>query len=307
MLAGIYYGAQYGGSTTAILINMPGESVLGRDRDRRLPDGAAGPRRSGAGHRRARLVLRRHGRDASWSLFAPPLTAVALEFGPAEYFSLMVARPGLVGRARARLGPQGARDDRARAAARPGRHRHLHRRAALHARPSANLPTGSTSSRSRSACSASPRSCAISRTSTSATWRSGDVSGLMPTPRRSAPHRGARSCAAPSLGSLLGILPGGGASWPRSPPTRSKRSVSSTPERFGKGAIEGVAGPGIGQQCRRADLVHPDADARHSGQPGHGADDRRDDHPGHRPGPERRHRTSRRCSGASSPRCGSAT
>ena len=63
MLAGIYYGAQYGGSTTAILINLPGESSLGGDRDRRLPDGQAGPGRAGAGHRRAGLVLRRHGGD----------------------------------------------------------------------------------------------------------------------------------------------------------------------------------------------------------------------------------------------------
>ena len=43
MLAGIYYGAQYGGSTTAILINLPGEAPRGH-RDRRLPDGRrAGP------------------------------------------------------------------------------------------------------------------------------------------------------------------------------------------------------------------------------------------------------------------------
>ena len=41
MLSGIYYGAQYGGSTTAILINLPGEILLGGDRDRRLPDGQA--------------------------------------------------------------------------------------------------------------------------------------------------------------------------------------------------------------------------------------------------------------------------
>ena len=41
MLAGIYYGAQYGGSTTAILVNIPGEIVLGRHHARRPPDGAA--------------------------------------------------------------------------------------------------------------------------------------------------------------------------------------------------------------------------------------------------------------------------
>ena len=60
MLSGIYYGAQYGGSTTAILVNLPGEIVVGGHRARRLPDGAAGQGRPRARHRRHRLVLRRH-------------------------------------------------------------------------------------------------------------------------------------------------------------------------------------------------------------------------------------------------------
>jgi TctA family transporter len=61
MLAGIYYGAQYGGSTTAILVNMPGEAPRSSPRSTatRWP---AGPRRRRARHRRDRLVLRRHGR-----------------------------------------------------------------------------------------------------------------------------------------------------------------------------------------------------------------------------------------------------
>ncbi len=67
MLAGIYYGAQYGGSTTAILINMPGESssaVTAIDGYQMARKGRAG---CGARHRRDRLVLRRHGRRPSWS------------------------------------------------------------------------------------------------------------------------------------------------------------------------------------------------------------------------------------------------
>ena len=55
MLAGIYYGAQYGGSTTSILVNIPGEAVLGRDLPGRLPDGAPGPGGSGARDRGDRL------------------------------------------------------------------------------------------------------------------------------------------------------------------------------------------------------------------------------------------------------------
>ena len=96
MLAGIYYGAQYGGSTTAILINVPGESSLGGDRDRRLPDGAPGPRRR---RRSPPPAWARSSPAASARIviaaFAPPLTELAFKFGPAEYFSLMVL--GLIG------------------------------------------------------------------------------------------------------------------------------------------------------------------------------------------------------------------
>ena len=96
MLAGIYYGAQYGGSTTAILLNMPGEVVVGRHLPRRLPDGAQGPGRRGAGHRGARLVLRRHGRDhPGRRVGAAAVASSRCKFGPADYFSLMVL--GLIG------------------------------------------------------------------------------------------------------------------------------------------------------------------------------------------------------------------
>ena len=56
MLAGIYYGAQYGGSTTSILVNIPGEADVGGDDARRLPDGAsrAGPVRRWRSPRSAR-------------------------------------------------------------------------------------------------------------------------------------------------------------------------------------------------------------------------------------------------------------
>ena len=62
MLAGIYYGSQYGGSTTAILVNLPAKR-LGRHGARRISDGAAGTGGRRARHRRDRLVLRRHRRD----------------------------------------------------------------------------------------------------------------------------------------------------------------------------------------------------------------------------------------------------
>ena len=64
MFGGIYYGAMYGGSTTSILLEHAGRVRLDRHRHRRQHDGAQGPRRPGAGHRRHRLVRRRHHRHA---------------------------------------------------------------------------------------------------------------------------------------------------------------------------------------------------------------------------------------------------
>jgi putative tricarboxylic transport membrane protein len=90
MLAGIYYGAQYGGSTTAILINLPGESssvVTAIDGYQMAKQGRAGQALATAA-----LGSFFAGSVATFivALFAPPLANVALQFGPAEYFSLMV-------------------------------------------------------------------------------------------------------------------------------------------------------------------------------------------------------------------------
>ena len=65
MFAGIYYGGMYGGSTTSILLNTPGESALDRHRPRRQQDGQARARRGGAGDRRHRLLRGRHHRARS--------------------------------------------------------------------------------------------------------------------------------------------------------------------------------------------------------------------------------------------------
>src|SRR4249919_72166 len=94
MLAGIYYGARYGGSTTAILVNIPGESssvVTTLDGHQMARQGRAGPALGIAaiGSFFAGCVS-----TLLIAFAAPPLAAIALQFGPAEYFSLMVC--GLV-------------------------------------------------------------------------------------------------------------------------------------------------------------------------------------------------------------------
>ncbi|PWT89966.1 MAG: hypothetical protein C5B56_06250, partial [Proteobacteria bacterium] len=95
LLAGIYYGAQYGGSTTSILVNMPGEAssvVTTIDGYQMARAGRAGPALgiaaigSFVGGCIATLLI---------ALFAPALAKVALQFNPEAYFSLMLF--GLVG------------------------------------------------------------------------------------------------------------------------------------------------------------------------------------------------------------------
>ena len=90
MLAGIYYGSQYGGSTTSILINVPGEAasvVTTLDGYQMARQGRAGVAlaTSAIGSFFAGTVA-----TLLLALFAPPLAEFALKFGPADYFSLMV-------------------------------------------------------------------------------------------------------------------------------------------------------------------------------------------------------------------------
>ena len=90
MLAGIYYGAQYGGSTTAILVNLPGETsavVTCIDGYQMARQGRAGPA----------LAIAAIGSFFAGTvgtlliaLFGPPLAEIALKFGAPEYFSLML-------------------------------------------------------------------------------------------------------------------------------------------------------------------------------------------------------------------------
>ena len=90
MLSGIYYGSQYGGSTTALLVNLPGEAasvVTSLDGYQMARNGQAGKALAAAaiGSFFAGTVA-----TVLIALFAPPLAEIALKFGPAEYFSLMV-------------------------------------------------------------------------------------------------------------------------------------------------------------------------------------------------------------------------
>jgi putative tricarboxylic transport membrane protein len=241
MLAGIYYGAQYGGSTTAILVNLPGESssaVTAIDGYQMARQGRAGPALASAA-----LGSFFAGSVATFLLvlFAPPLTVLALRFGPAEYFSLVVLglissvalAHGSVLKALAMivlgllLGLIGT---------------DIYTGAARFTLGQLELADGlnfvalavgvfGIAEILRNLENEHDRAVAMRR-----------VSGLMPS------RDDLRRIVAPVLrgtvlGSFLGVLPGGGHVLASFAAYTLEKKISTTPERFGKGAIEGVAAP----------------------------------------------------------------
>ncbi|MHA6686726.1 tripartite tricarboxylate transporter permease [Mesorhizobium sp. A556] len=241
MLSGIYYGAQYGGSTTAILINMPGESSSAVT----AIDGYQMARKGRAGVALATAAIGSFfaGTVSTFlvALFAPPLTAIALKFGAAEYFSLMVV--GLVssialahgsivkalgmvvlglllglvgtdiytGTPRFTLGIREYADGLNFVAV------------AVGVFGIAEILRNLENEKGRDVLMAK-------------------VSGLMPT-RDDFKRMAAPIVRGTVIGSALGILPGGGALLASFASYTVEKRASKNPEEFGQGAIEGVAGP----------------------------------------------------------------
>lgn len=241
MLAGIYYGAQYGGSTTAILINLPGEAssvVTAIDGYQMARQG-----RAGAALMTAALGSFFAGTVATLliAFFAPPLAEVALTFSPAEYFSLMVV--GLV-------------------ASVVLAHGSLLKAIAmivlglLLGLIGADTETGIL----RFTFDLLDLSGGISFVIVAmGMFGIGEIVRNLEDERERAVLESKISSLIPSredlkriiapifrgtaLGSALGILPGGGAMLSSFASYALEKKVSATPERFGKGAIEGVAAP----------------------------------------------------------------
>ena len=243
MLAGIYYGAQYGGSTTSILVNIPGEAtsvITTLDGFQMAKQGRAGPA----------LAIAAIGSFAAGcvatvliALLGTPLTKLALAFGPAEYFSLMVL--GLV------FAVVLAKGSLLKAIA-------MIVLGLLLSMVGSDVETGA----SRMAFSIPEladglgfATVAMGLFGFAEIIRNLDqgaeedrnlvqekVTGLMPTKEdlaESAPAI-ARGTV---LGSLLGILPGGGAVISSFASYTLEKKIAKDPSRFGRGAIEGVAGP----------------------------------------------------------------
>src|SRR5438046_812097 len=241
MLAGIYYGAQYGGSTTAILVNIPGESssvVTCLDGYQMARQGRAGPALAVAalGSFFAGCVS-----TLIIALAAPPLAEVALKFGPSEYFSLMVF--GLV-------------------AATVLAHGSLIKAIAMVAfglllgivgtdvnsgvlRFTFNIPELSDGIGFVIVAMGMFGTAEIVANLELKDNReifTKDVKNLWPT-REDFKRAWAPVMRGTALGSFLGILPGGGALLASFGAYTLEKKVSRHPEQFGKGAIEGVAGP----------------------------------------------------------------
>ncbi len=241
MLAGIYYGAQYGGSTTAILINMPGESssvVTCLDGHQMARKGQAG----------AALTIAALGSFFAGTVatilvasVAIPLSELALKFGPAEYFSLMVL--GLIGAvvlahgsllkaiamiivglllgivgtdvnsgvARFAFGIPELTDGIGVVTV------------AMGLFGFAEIITNLESTQKREMVSAKIKGFFLTKEQFRKAWP--------------AVLRGT------GLGSVLGVLPGGGAMLSSFASYTLEKKISDDPSEFGKGAIQGVAGP----------------------------------------------------------------
>jgi TctA family transporter len=241
MLSGIYYGAQYGGSTTAILVNLPGEtsSIV------TALDGYQMARRGAAGKALAAAAI------ASFiagtistcivAFFAPVLAEVALKFGPTEYFALMVL--GLV---MAIVLAQGS---------------------VLHAVGMAliglalgTVGTDVTSGVARFAFGIPELSdgigfvglsmgvfgiCEIVRNLEGPQHAASAVTSIggMMLDRQEFRRLLPSALRGTALGSILGILPGGGATLASFASYALEKKVSRNSAQFGHGAMEGVAGP----------------------------------------------------------------
>src|SRR5215468_8693157 len=241
MLAGIYYGAQYGGSTTSILINIPGEAssvITTLDGFQMAKKGRAGPALAIAaiGSFFAGCVS-----TVLVAALGGPLTSVALLFGPAEYFSLMTL--GLC------FAVVLARGSILKALA-------MVMLGLMLSMVGSDIETG----QSRMAFDIPELSDGIGfvvvamgvfgfaeimrnleQTGTRDVINT-KLTGLMPTWPDLKASAGAVGRGT-ALGAVLGILPGGGAVIAAFAAYTFEKKMSKDPSRFGHGAIEGVAAP----------------------------------------------------------------
>jgi putative tricarboxylic transport membrane protein len=225
MLAGIYYGAQYGGSTTAILVNIPGEAtsvVTALDGHMMAKQGRAGAALSIAaiGSFFAGCVT-----TVLVAALGAPLTSVALLFGPAEYFSLKALAMIVTGLLLSQVG-----SDLETGAGRMT----FDLPELADGIGFANIALGMFG------FAEIVRNLEIPPEGRDILMRK--VTNLMPT--RADLIKSAPSIArGTTIGAIIGILPGAGAVIASFAAYSVEKKFSKYPEKFGTGVIEGVAGP----------------------------------------------------------------
>src|SRR5216110_1351384 len=242
MLAGIYYGAQYGGSTTSVLVNIPGEAtsvITCLDGHQMARQGRAGPALAIAaiGSFFAGCVA-----TVLVAALGAPLTSLALLFGPAEYFSLMAL--GLI------FAVVLAKGSVLKALA-------MILAGLLMSMVGSDLETGAgrmTFDFAELADGIGFPNIALGVFGFAEIIRnlelpeesreivSAKVTGLMPTRKDLIDSAGA-IVRGTILGSILGILPGGGAVIASFAAYTFEKKIAKDPSRFGRGAIQGVAAP----------------------------------------------------------------
>jgi putative tricarboxylic transport membrane protein len=241
MLAGIYYGSMYGGSTTSILVNIPGEAasvVTCLDGYQMALQGRAGPA----------LGIAAFGSFIAGTLsviglvfLAPPLGEWALKFGPPEYFSMMVLGMTMLIYLASGSIPKAMM-------------------MALVGVLLASVGMDATSATQRFTLGILELNDGIGliplamglfgisevlinvEQGLKRELAKEKIKGLLPT-RQDWKDSTAPIARGSILGFLLGILPGGGAVTSSFVSYAVEKRISRHPEKFGKGAIEGVAGP----------------------------------------------------------------
>jgi TctA family transporter len=241
MLAGIYYGSQYGGSTTSILVNLPGEAssvVTCLDGYQMARQGRAGPALaiSAIGSFFAGCVT-----TLIIAAAAPPLTKLAQQFAPADYFSLMAL--GLV------FAVVLARGSVLKAVG-------MIFLGMLLGLVGTDVNTGNTRFTFGiddlfDGLGFVPLAMGVFGIAEIITnlanqerrdLVSSKITGLLPT-REDLRRSIGPVLRGTGLGAFLGILPGGGAVLSSFSSYTIEKKLSKTPEKFGTGMIEGVAGP----------------------------------------------------------------
>ena len=257
MFGGIYYGAMYGGSTTSILLNTPGESgiivtAIDGNMMARQGRGAQALATAAIGSFVAGTIA-----TLALTFVAPLLVKLALLFGPAEYFALMVLALTTVTAVLGDRLVRGLASLFIGLALGAGRHRPADRAGAVHAgraRAARRHRRGGGGRRP-----VRGRRDALRRRRASGSRREEiyALKGSVWMSREDWARSWKPWLRGTAIGFPIGALPAGGSEIPTFLSYLTEKRLSKHPEEFGKGAIEAVAGPEAANNAAAAGTLAP--------------------------------------------------